>query len=71
VPDFRRNYVPGGTYFFTCVTHCRAPILTANLGRACLRDAIERTRRDHFFKIDWGGADPTPGWDDPEWGEGR
>ena len=22
--DYRRCYVPGGTYFFTCVTHDRA-----------------------------------------------
>ncbi len=51
MPEFRRNYVPGGTYFFTCVTHCRAPILTTDLGRTCLRGAIEQTRRDHFFEI--------------------
>ncbi len=21
------------------------------------------------YDIGWGGVDPTPGWDDPEWGE--
>ena len=21
------------------------------------------------YDIDWGGNDPTPGWDSPEWGE--
>src|SRR5262249_7507621 len=21
------------------------------------------------YDIDWGGTDPTPGWDNPEWGE--
>jgi len=28
MPDYRRYYVAGGTYFFTCVTHLRSPILT-------------------------------------------
>jgi len=51
VPDYRRNYVAGGTYFFTCVTHCRAPILTSALGRRCLRQAIVRVRRDYPFQI--------------------
>ena len=21
------------------------------------------------YDLDWGGSDPTPGWNDPEWGE--
>jgi len=21
------------------------------------------------YDLDWGGCDPAPGWDDPEWGE--
>ena len=25
MPDYRRNFVPGGTYFFTCVTHSDGP----------------------------------------------
>ena len=37
MPNFRRNYVEGGTYFFTVVTHERRPILTTDLGRLCLR----------------------------------
>jgi putative transposase len=41
VPNFRCYYVPGGTYFFTVVTHERRPILTTKLGRKCLRHAIE------------------------------
>ena len=49
--DYRRNFVPGGTYFFTCVTFCRQPILTTELGRKCLRDAIETVRRKHPFEI--------------------
>jgi len=49
--NYRRYYVPGGTYFFTCVTHCRAPILMTELGRRCLRAAIETVQRDHPFEI--------------------
>ena len=40
MPEYRRHYVPGGTYFFTCTTHYRWPILTTDLGRRCLREAI-------------------------------
>ena len=50
MPDYRRNYVPGGTYFFTCVTHERQPILTTEVGRRCLRGAIEKVRGDHAFE---------------------
>jgi len=51
MPDYRRYYVPGGTYFFTCVTLGRAPILTTDLGRRCLRGAIDKVRRAHAFEI--------------------
>jgi putative transposase len=49
--DYRRNYVPGGSYFFTCVTHMRAPILTTDLGRECLRESIQKIQKDHPFEI--------------------
>jgi putative transposase len=51
MPDYRRNYVPGGTYFFTCVTHQRRPILTTALGRSCLREALRKIQDDHPFEI--------------------
>lgn len=38
--DYRRNYVPGGTYFFTVVTAGRRCIFSSALGRECLRYAI-------------------------------
>jgi putative transposase len=41
MPDYRRWYVPGGTYFFTVVTHHRRRFLTDDLGRRCLREAME------------------------------
>jgi putative transposase len=49
--DYRRWYVPGGTYFFTAVTHNRRPILTSDLGRECLRDSIKQIRERHPFEM--------------------
>jgi putative transposase len=51
MPNYRRNYVPGGTYFFTVVTHQRAPILTTSLGRSCLRKAIQTAQSKGQFKV--------------------
>jgi putative transposase len=51
MPNYRRNYVPGGTYFFTCVTHQRQPFLTSELARKCLHDAIDKVQQDHPFEI--------------------
>jgi putative transposase len=51
VPNYVRNLVPGGTYFFTCVTYQRAPILTTATARQCLRQAIRRVQHDHPFEI--------------------
>jgi len=48
--NYRRNYVPGGTYFFTCVTYRRQPILTTDLGRQCLRKAIDAVCESHPFE---------------------
>jgi putative transposase len=51
MPNYRRYYVPGGTFFFTCVTYQRRPILTTELGRRCLRNAIETVHEKHPFEI--------------------
>jgi putative transposase len=51
MPNYRRYYVPGGTYFFTCVTYGRAPILTTPLGRSCLRRALRHVQHEHPFEI--------------------
>ena len=40
MPTYRRNYAPGGTYFFTVVTHGREPFLTTPLARKCLHGAF-------------------------------
>jgi putative transposase len=44
MPHYRRNYVPGGTYFFTVVTYRRRRMLVDELARRCLRDAITEIR---------------------------
>lgn len=47
----RRNYRPGGTYFFTVVTQARRPILDSDLGRSCLRRAIEYELTRRTFEL--------------------
>jgi putative transposase len=51
MPNYRRYYVAGGTYFFTVVTYRRRRILTSDLARACLHDAIEKIRNKWPFEI--------------------
>lgn len=50
MPNYRRWYVPGGTYFFTVVTHERRPILTSSKGRLCLRLALEAEQKVRPFE---------------------
>jgi putative transposase len=40
MPNYRRLYVPGGTFFFTLVTQDRRPILTSEMARSLLRKSI-------------------------------
>ncbi|HET6325343.1 MAG TPA: transposase [Planctomycetaceae bacterium] len=51
MPRYRRNYVAGGTYFFTCVAFERRPILTTELGRDCLREALKKVNADYPFDL--------------------
>lgn len=39
MPNYRRSFIPGGTYFFTVVTHHRRPILTRDNARDILHEA--------------------------------
>lgn len=48
---YRRNYVEGGTYFFTAVSYCRRPFLTTDLARKSLRDAFETIKQKRPFEI--------------------
>jgi len=54
MPDYRRAYVAGGTFFFTVTTFERRPILTEGRYRSALRLAINDVRkRLPFESIAW------------------
>jgi putative transposase len=52
MPDYRRLFQPGGTYFFTVVTERRSPWLCDKRARDIFRDAIRRCRARWPFAID-------------------
>lgn len=52
--DYRRNYVPGGTFFFTVVANGRRPILVSDVARHALRQAFREVRSRHPFSITAG-----------------
>ena len=49
--DYRRYFVPGGTFFFTLVAYNRREILTTDVGRKLLRQAIQTVDKNLPFKI--------------------
>jgi putative transposase len=50
MPHYLRAVEPGGTFFFTVVTHERRPFLTHALARTCLRLSIEEVRASMPFE---------------------
>ena len=52
MPKYRRLRTPGGTYFFTVVTHERKRILCKNVARQALRAAIEEVRTRYPFRVE-------------------
>jgi len=40
MPNYRRAYVPGGTFFFTVVTHGRRPLFPQPAARSLLGDTM-------------------------------
>ena len=51
MPDYRRNRVPGGTYFFTVNLMDRnSDLLIRHIDE--LREAVKQARRSHPFHID-------------------
>ena len=52
MPEFRRAFQPGGTFFFTVVTYQRRPLFNDAVARRALRDALEGTRSRRPFTID-------------------
>jgi putative transposase len=49
MPNYRRNYVPGGTYFFTVVVHERRSLFRVELNRELLRRAIQEIQGERPF----------------------
>ena len=50
MPNYRRYFVPGGSFFFTVVTHERRRFLTTDLARQCLREAISGIQKRFPFE---------------------
>ena len=51
MPNYRRMYVPGGTYFFTIVTYQRQPIFADPENISLLRKAITTIKIEMPFTI--------------------
>jgi len=49
--DYRRYFVPGGTYFFTLVTDSRRPLFADDVNVDLLRTAIRFVNRDQPFEF--------------------
>ncbi|MCL4559307.1 MAG: transposase [Chloroflexi bacterium] len=49
MPEYRRCFLPGGTYFFTVVTYSRKPIFTYPEARDLLHSVWEFVREKHPF----------------------
>ncbi|MHB8765823.1 MAG: REP-associated tyrosine transposase [Deferrisomatales bacterium] len=52
MPEYRRNYAAGGTYFFTVVAFNRRPWLCEEASRKALRRAIDHVRLRYPFQVD-------------------
>ena len=51
MPNWRRNFVPGGTYFFTVVTHQRRPIFDSPDARTILGNVMRESQQTHPFEV--------------------
>lgn len=51
MPEYRRAYVPGGTFFLTLVTYNRIPLFSEPENICRLRLAIAKTRTERPFEI--------------------
>ncbi|SRR6266481_2240862 len=49
--NYRRYFIPGGTYFFTLVTHERRRFLTHPSSRRCLREAFKSIRIKRSYEM--------------------
>ena len=52
MPDYRRPRVPGGTYFFTVVTHRRIKLFSNAHARTLLGNVLRRCAQNRPFSMD-------------------
>ncbi len=52
MPNYRRAYVPGGTYFFTVVTYDRRPLFDREENRRLLGESMRECRRAWPFDVE-------------------
>lgn len=50
MPNYRRSFVEGGTYFFTIVTYKRLPILITESARKTLQQSWNTVKQRHPFE---------------------
>jgi len=51
MPNYVRRYAPGGTFFFTVVTHNRRPLFSSDQARACLRKVVMAVQNERPFDL--------------------
>lgn len=51
MPDYRRLYVPGGSYFFTVVTQGRRPLFQGLMAQRLLGHAIRNCQNEWPFEV--------------------
>lgn len=49
MPEYRRAFVPGGTFFFTLVAFDRIPLFADPANVARLRAAAQTVQSEHLF----------------------
>ena len=52
MPDYRRIFIKGGTYFFTAVTYQRFPIFLTESSVNLLKTCLKVTMQNHPFKVE-------------------
>lgn len=51
MPEYIRRYAPGGTFFFTVVTHGRRRLFVMERARCLLREAVLEVQRELSFEM--------------------
>ena len=51
MPEYRRSYVPGGSYFLTLLTYNRTPLFQAPENISRIREAIKMVKSEMPFDI--------------------